>query len=109
MTTELSEQKRKAYEQYLLATSEEDKQDSIKKLIPGSQPYYYLYFIDLFKRVGSKLSEQDKILLHQFTTKYPFDEHKKSIEARLLLLSYDDAGNEEEKQKIIGEIKGHFT
>ena len=56
-----SEQERKCYEQYLLANTEEEKQEFIKKLIPGSCPYYHLYFLDLMKRVGSKFLEEESL------------------------------------------------
>lgn len=54
MNLNLADQDRKAYEAYLLATTDEQRQEAITKLVPGSHLYYYLYFIDRFRRLGGK-------------------------------------------------------
>ena len=52
----ISEQERKYYEQYLLSSTDEERQEAIKKLIPGSSPYYHLYFLDLMNSKGAKFA-----------------------------------------------------
>jgi hypothetical protein len=79
----------------LLATSQEEREEAIKKLIPGSLLYYHLYFLDKFKTVGSKLSDQDQKMLDQFKRKYNGNVKYNEIMNRLLLLKYDDAENDE--------------
>jgi hypothetical protein len=75
----LSEQERKAYEQYIFSSSEEDKQSAIKSLIPGSEKYYHLYFLDLFNKDGGTLSEADQKIYDQFLKKYPYSEQLQMI------------------------------
>lgn len=58
--SKISDSDRKAYESYILANSDEERQEAIKKLIPGSHLYYHLYFIDRMKKVGSVFSEEDE-------------------------------------------------
>ena len=103
----LSEQDRKAYESYVISTTEEEKQEAIKKLIPGSHLYYHLYFIDRMKKVGSKLSEEDQAMYDQFKKKFPHERLFKQIEIRLKLLEYDDAQTEEERKKVIQELASY--
>lgn len=70
MSSTLSENDRRAYEQYLMATSDDERQTAIKRLIPGSHLFYHLYFLERFKQVGSKLDETDKKHLNMFQSKY---------------------------------------
>ncbi len=50
---QLSDIERKAYEHYLLAETDEVRQEAIAKLVPGSHIYYHLYFLDRFRRLGA--------------------------------------------------------
>jgi len=59
----LTDSDRKAYEEYILSQSDSEREEAIKKLIPGSELYYYLYFLDRFKKVGSKLTASDNVLM----------------------------------------------
>ncbi len=98
----LSDTDRKAYEQYILAINEEEREEAIKKLIPGSHLYYHLYFINRFKQVGSKLTDHDKKLLEQFKKKYKDHPDYLEISTKLRLLEYDEADQEDKKQQILG-------
>ena len=119
MSTKLSEQDRKAYEAYVLAENEEQRQEAIKRLIPGSHLHYHLHFIHKLKTpegVREVLKNpEDQQMLEQFKKKYekgPESSYYKQIESRLLLLSYDVAETEEERKKILEEItykKLHLT
>ncbi|CDW90653.1 UNKNOWN [Stylonychia lemnae] len=100
----LSEQDRRAYESYILASSDEDRQEAIKKLIPGSHLHYHLYFVDRMKTVGSKLSEEDQTMFEQFRNKYQHETLFKQIEIRLKLLEYDDAADEEQRKKVVQDL-----
>eukprot|EP00347_Sterkiella_histriomuscorum_P016748 403352004 len=107
--SKISDSDRKAYEAYILASSEEDRQEAIKKLIPGSHLYYHLYFIDRMKKVGGALlqSEEDQKLLQQFKKKYGKGQHSsyyKQIETRLNFMAYDSAQTEEERDKVLEEL-----
>ena len=45
---------RRAFEAYLLADSDAGRNEAIAKLVPGSHLWYYLYFMDRFRREGGK-------------------------------------------------------
>jgi hypothetical protein len=103
----LSDSDRKAYEAYLFAKTDEERQEAIKKLIPGSTLYYHLFMVDRLKTVGSKLTEDDQKILAQFKVKYQYSQEFKEIETRLKLLEYDDVSNandEERRAKILGDL-----
>ena len=70
----LSDSERAAYEQYLLATTEEGKLAAINKLIPGSLLHSHLLLMDVLKHPSDQLhftADQQKaldILTKQYST-----------------------------------------
>eukprot|EP00347_Sterkiella_histriomuscorum_P022623 403337784 len=97
----LSDTDRKAYEAYILAKDEQEREEAIKKLIPGSELYYYLYFVDKMKKVGSKLDDQDQQLLVQFQQRYWNSRCYKKISARLEMYQYEQTASEEQRARIL--------
>lgn len=91
-----------------MATTDEERQEAIKKLIPGSQLYYNLYFIDRFKKVGGDLTEEDRKLFEQFTNKYYNHQEYREIDTRLKLLKYDAAKTEDEKKAALQAIASNL-
>ena len=70
---QLSDTERKAYEAYLLAPTDDLRQEAITKLVPGSHLYYNLYFTDRFRRLGGKkFSQEEQKLFEQFQKMYPY-------------------------------------
>ena len=66
-----SDVERRAFEAYLLADSDEDRTEAIAKLVPGSHLWYYLYFMDRFRREGGKeLTGEETAHMQQFRAKY---------------------------------------
>ena len=104
----LSDSDRKAYEQYILAATDQERQEAIKKLIPGSHLYYQLYFIDRFKAVGSKLTEEDKAMYEQFRKKYPLSQEFKEIELKLKLMSYDDSETQDQRNSVLSWVNSEY-
>ena len=104
----LSDSDRKAYEQYILAATDQERQEAIKKLIPGSHLYYQLYFIDRFKAVGSKLTEEDKAMYEQFRKKYPLSQEFKEIELKLKLMSYDDSETQDQRNCVLSWVNSEY-
>jgi len=57
----LSDSERKAYETYILAATDEARQEAISKLVPGSPLYYNLYFLDRFRiKAGAKFTAEEE-------------------------------------------------
>lgn len=96
-STPLTDSERRAYEAYLLATTDEQRQEAITKLVPGSHIYYHLYFLDRFRRLGGKpFTAEEQKLYNQFSGQYYYSPEFKQIEARFTLLRYDEASTKEE-------------
>jgi hypothetical protein len=52
---------RRAFEAYLLSgDSEQARTEAIAKLVPGSHLWYFLYFMDRFRRVGGAALSQEE-------------------------------------------------
>ena len=73
MSANLTDQERKAFEAYLQPTAtDEERQEALIKLVPGSALHYYLYFLDRMRRLGGKdMSIEVQAMYHQFGKKYP--------------------------------------
>ena len=54
-----SDAERRAFEAYLLADTDAGRADAIAKLVPGSHLWYFLYFMDRFRREGGKALNQE--------------------------------------------------
>ena len=97
--TQLTDTERRAYEAYLLATTDEQRQEAITKLVPGSHLYYNLYFLDRFRRHGGKpFSAEEQRLYDQFNRQYYHTAEFKQIESRFALLRYDAATTKEDQE-----------
>jgi len=68
--TSLSESDISAYEQYLTATTDSEREEALKKLIPGSLQYYYLYFIDILKKQEGNLNSEQLKTLDEFKKRF---------------------------------------
>ena len=101
-----TDSERRAFEAYLLSgDSDEARNEAIAKLVPGSHLWYYLYFIDRFRRLGgAPLTQEENAHLMQFRTKYYNTQECKEIEARLKFLAYDEAKTDEERSRTIQDI-----
>jgi len=90
----------KALEDYVLSGN---ISEALKALIPGSDEFNYVTYLHSLSQGSLDLSAK----ITEFVNKYPSTPEKKKLELRLLLLQYDRAKNEE-KPKIIGQIKKIF-
>ena len=111
----LTDSERRAYEQYLLADTEQARQEAIARLVPGSAIYYHLYFLDRFRlHAGKPFSTEEANMICTFQEQYLNDKRFKEIKARWQLLSYDYAlgdvsqGGEKRREKMISDIVGEY-
>ena len=60
--------------------------------MPGSNLYFYLYFMDRFRRLsGAFFTEEERALYHDFRKRFLLEKESNQIEARMFLLFYDRA------------------
>ena len=68
---------------YLLAESEQARQEAIARLVPGSAIYYHLWFLDRFRLHGGKpFTNEESEIFGTFQKKYKHDRRFKEIKAR---------------------------
>ena len=93
----------KFYEEYVLSN---DKPQFLKKLLSGTEAYYYFNLLHALKTQGANLQEKDLKSLKSFLKNG--SQKAKSIKLRHLLTKFDAAQETEEKNEIIDEIASEF-
>ena len=104
-----SDGERRAFEGYLLADSDAARTEPIAKLVPGSHLWYFLYFMDRFRREGGKpLTAEELAHMTQFRSKYCNTNELREIEARLKFLTYDEATSDEDRTRALTDIQQSY-
>ena len=101
--SDFSETVRKAYEQYLLG----NKQEAFSILIPRTKHHYYLSILDSLKRERHTLSEDTLNMNKQFRNAF-YDEDSARTKIQELLLRFDGAKNDDEREQVIKELDSNF-
>lgn len=100
----LPENVRKAFEQYING----NKKEAFDLLIPGSRHHLYLSILDTLKSDKGAITESTKEMIDKFKKIYPgFESNRLDLQA--LLLEFDQATTDQERDKIISMIDKNYV
>ena len=100
----LTEDQRKVYEECLRTSDPAEQQEILKKLIPGSLPFYEATLNLRLRATKGKLTAEDQKLWEQMEEKFRYSTEFSKLKTRKLFYDYDNAETEQEKQSVARNI-----
>ena len=103
----LSDQALRGYEKYV--SSNRNLQEALNILPQNSEDYLFLKVIHTMNESGLEKLEADEDIKNAFkwlTERY-YSDRKNMVVIREILMRYDVAKNDEEREKALNQLKGH--